>query len=224
MSEQMSEQATPPPDDPRSTQDEAGEERTAGAAGQVAGGPGAAIAPVTGHVRPPRPPRRTGVFVDHEDLREHVGGLLRAILGGYEVDAWGNFTFRHDQARVFITVGPSPIGPQVGVLSVTNLDVTLSPELGQFLLATNHQLGFGAFSYDPENQAVWLRHTLLGTTLDGPELQSAVAAVASTAAHFDDAIRDRFGGRAFHDVPDDVQQRTRPPEQRAEPPNARGYL
>lgn len=194
------------------------------APGQVAGGPGAAIAPVAGEMRPPRPPRRTGVFVDHEDLRDHVGGLLRVILGGYEVDAWGNFTFRHDQARVFVTVGPSPIGPQVGVLSVTNLDLELSPELGGFLLTTNHQLGFGAFSYDPDNRAVWLRHTLLGTTLDGPELQSAVAAVASTAAHFDDAIRDRFGGRAFHDAPDDVQQRTRPPEPRAQPPSAGGYL
>ncbi|MEX2504156.1 MAG: hypothetical protein WD378_04855 [Egicoccus sp.] len=177
--------------------------------------------------RPPRPPRRTGVFIDPDDLRDHVGDLLRAILGGYEVDAFGNFTFVHEGARIFVTVGPSPIGPQVGVFSVTNLDVDLTPPLADFLLTTNHTLGFGSFSYDRENASVWLRHTLLGTTLDGPELQSAVAAVATTAAHVDDPIKQRFGGRTFAEAPDDVQRSTQPPEtgqQAPGAPNASGYL
>ncbi len=128
------------------------------------------------------------MFIDPDELREHVGGLLRVMLGGYQVDAWGNFTFVHDGARVFVTVGPSPVGPQVGVFSVTNLDVNLTPQLASFMVTTNHRLGFGSLSYDTDNQAVWLRHTLLGTTLDGPELQTAVAAVASTAAQIDDHI------------------------------------
>jgi hypothetical protein len=168
-----------------------------------------------------RPPRRTGIFVDPEDLRDHVGHLLRTILGGYEVDAFGNFTFTHEDARVFVTVGGSPIGPTVGVFSVTNLEVELTPPLASFLLATNHTLGFGAFSYDPPNRAVWLRHTLLGTTLDGPELQSAVAAVATTAARLDDHIRDRFGGRTFQEAPGDVQRRVEPPTTPAGPAGAR---
>jgi hypothetical protein len=151
------------------------------------------------------------VFLDPEDLRSHVGALLRAILGGYEVDAFGNYTFTHEGARVFVTVSGSPIGPQVGVFSVTNLELDLSPDLAGFLLTTNHTLGFGAFSYDAGNRAVWLRHTLLGTTLDGPELQTAVAAVATTAARLDHPIRDRFGGRTFADAPDDVQRGVEPP-------------
>jgi hypothetical protein len=173
-----------------------------------------------------RPPRRTGIFVDPEDLRDHVGHLLRTILGGYEVDAFGNFTFTHEDARVFVTVGGSPIGPTVGVFSVTNLEVDLTPPLAAFLLATNHTLGFGAFSYDPPNRAVWLRHTLLGTTLDGPELQSAVAAVATTAARLDDHIRDRFGGRTFQEAPGEVQRRVEPPTTSApdQAPGATGYL
>ncbi|MEX0953133.1 MAG: hypothetical protein WDZ26_04820 [Nitriliruptoraceae bacterium] len=180
--------------------------------------------PVMPH-RPPRPPRRTGVFVDTEDLREHVGDLLRAILGGYEVDAFGNFTFTHEGARVFVTVGPSPVGPQVGIFSVTNLDLDLEVALATFLLTTNHALGFGAFSYDRANRAVWLRHTLLGTTLDLPELHAAVAAIASTAASLDETIRDQFGGRTFQEAPDDVQRRMEPPETSSGPlPNASGYL
>lgn len=173
----------------------------------------------------PRPPRRTGVFVDPDDLRGHVAELLRAILGGYEVDAFGNFTFTHEGARAFVTVGGGPVGPQVGVFSVTNLDVDLSQELAAFLLTTNHSLGFGAFSYDPANRAVWLRHTLLGTTLDLPELHTAVAAVASTAAHLDERIRDQFGGRTFNESSEEVQQRMEPPGANSVTfPNAGGYL
>jgi hypothetical protein len=170
----------------------------------------------------PRPPKRTGVFIDADDLRNHVGGLLRAILGGYEVDAFGNFTFTHEDARIFVTVGGSPIGPQVGVFSVTNLDLDLTPPLAAFLLTTNHTLGFGSFSYDVSNRAVWLRHTLLGTTLDLPELQSAVAAIATTAAHLDDAIQDRFGGRTFQEAPSEVQKRMEPPSPREDAPGPRG--
>lgn len=200
-----------------------------GSGGQAAGGPGAQLQRVANMPQPPSPPRRTGVFLDPEDLREHVGGLLRVMLGGYQVDAWGNYTFVHDGARVYVTVGASPIGPQVGVFSVTNLDVELSPPLAAFMVTTNHRLGFGSLSYDAENQAVWLRHTLLGTTLDGPELQTAVAAIASTAAHLDDHIVEQFGGRTFDDAPEDVQQATRPPETPQQPypddaTNVSGYL
>lgn len=207
--------------------DEDGGEDLYGSAGQTAGGPGAALARMTsgGTPQPPRPPKRTGIFVDPEDLREHVGALLRAMLGGYQVDAWGNYTFVHEGARVFVTIGMNPIGPQVGVLSVTNVEVELSPSLAGFLLTTNHELNFGAFSFDAESEAVWLRHSLLGTTLDGPELQAAVAAIASTAAHFDDIIHERFGGRRFTDAPQDVQDATHPPEPSQEAhPNASGYL
>jgi hypothetical protein len=189
-------------------------------------GPGRQLAEIPHGLLAPRPPRRTGVFLDPEDLREHVGGLLRAVLGGYEVDAFGNFTFTHEGARIFVTVGSSPIGPQVGVFSVTNVDLQLGPDLATFLLTTNHTLGFGAFSYDPGNQAVWLRHTLLGTTLDLPELQTAVAAIATTAARLVGPIQQRFGGRTFQEAPSEVQRRMEPPEpvHQDRPPNASGYL
>lgn len=212
------------------TPDEDADDEPEGA-GQVAGGPGSGDQTMLEArqvlaASMPRPPKRTGVFLDADDLRVHVGDLLRTMLGGFQVDAWGNFTFTHDDARIFVTVGQTPIGPQVGVFSITNVDIELTPELASFLLTTNHRLGFGSFSYDPESSSVWLRHTLLGTTLDGPELQSAVAAIASTAADVDEPIRDRFGGRAFHDAPEDVQSQAKPPApgDQETHPNASGYL
>lgn len=199
-------------------------------AANAAGGPGSQLEARRGTARPQPPPRRTGVFVDPADLREHVGDLLRVMLGGYQVDAFGNFMFVHDGARIYVTVGGSPIGPQVGVFSVTNVDIDLSPKLAAFMATTNHTLGFGALSYDRDNQAVWLRHTLLGTTLDGPELQTAVAAVASTAARIDDHIAEQFGGRTFDDAPEEVQNQTRPPQtpqtsyDEGDAANVTGYL
>jgi hypothetical protein len=217
-------------DDPAQDRDEPADEdggERAGASERDEESRSSAMTTLSTSSMPPRPPRRTGIFVDPDDLREHVGQLLRAILGGYEVDAFGNYTFTHEGARIFVTIGGSPIGPTVGVFSVTNLEIDLSPPLASYLLNINHTLGFGAFSYDQSNRSVWLRHTLLGTTLDGPELQSAVAAVATTAAHLDHDIRDRFGGRTFQEAPGDVQRRVEPPGSPRDPqapPGATGYL
>ncbi len=185
---------------------------------------------LAGSARRP-PPRRTGLFVDPQDLRAHVGDLLAGMLGGYEVDGFGNFSFTHDGARVFVTVGPTPVGLAVNVHSVTNIDLDLSDDLARFLATTNHRLGFGALSYDTDNRAVWMRQTLLGTALDAPELQAAVATVARTAASMDDEVQQRFGGRTFEGASPDEQAAASPPtaadastDARPDPDNASGYL
>lgn len=177
-------------------------------------------------VQPAPPPRRTGIFVDVDELRAYVGQLLQAMLGGYEVDALGNMTFTAEGARIFVTVGPGPLGPHVGVFSVTNIGVELVPDLAAFLLRTNHRMAFGAFSYEPEQQGVWLRHSLLGGTLDGPELRGAILSVASTASQVAEVIGEKFGGSSFGDEPEDVQRSVHPPDPSddTDPVNASGYL
>ena len=212
---------TPDRDDPGQ---DGGDGHHGGASPAPRGG-GEMVAAASAAAQPP--PRRTGVFVDVGELRAHVGDLLRAMLGGYQVDAFGNMTFTLEGARVFVTVGPGPLGPQVGVFSITNVDVPLSGELASFLLTSNHRLAFGAFSYDAENAAVWMQHSLLGGTLDGPELRGAVLAVAQTAARVDDVIRERFGGRRFVDAGEEEQARAHPPAPEPEDDdvaNASGYL
>ena len=177
-------------------------------------------------VEPGPAPRRTGVFVDVEELRGYVGALLRAMLGGYEVDALGNMTFTAQGARIFVTVGPGPLGPHVGVFSITNIGIELVDDLAAFLLRTNHRMAFGAFSYEPEQGGVWLRHSLLGATLDGPELRGAILSVASTASEVAQLISEKFGGGSFEDEPEDVRRSVHPPEpsEDTDPVNASGYL
>lgn len=155
-----------------------------------------------GQVRP-QPPRRTGVFLDPRVLREHVSDLLRTIVGTYRVDPFGNFSFDHESARVFVTVTGGPMGPMVGVFSVTNTGLELSPELARWMATTNHGLVLGTLSWDTDNDAVWLRHNLLGSHLDAVELHTAVQAVASAAAQVDNEIQSRFGGHRFRDRNDE---------------------
>ena len=147
----------------------------------------------------PRPPRRTGVFLDPQDLRSHVSDLLRSIVGPHTVDPFGNFMFDHESVRVFVTVSGSPIGPIVGVFSVTNADLELDAGLATWLARTNHRLLLGTLSWDDDNDAVWLRHNVLGTYLDAPELQAAVRSVSTAAVAVASEVHERFGGRRFGD-------------------------
>lgn len=198
---------------------------------------GSEIAPAarsqTPSVPRPEPPRRTGVFIDPQELRGHVSDLLRTIVGPHRVDPFGNFSFDHDSTRVFVTVNGSPMGPMVGVFSVTNTGLELSSDLSAWMATTNHALALGSLSWDDDNNAVWLRHNLVGSHLDVVELQAAVQAVAGTAAKLDDEIQARFGGKRFTDRSDDQQQpgEGQPPGEGMEgageqPPrtNTTGYL
>ncbi len=234
---------TPTPETPDASPEEVVAEQEQddarpGSAAQAAGSPGddpadevdersalVARAKASG-ISPPPPPRRTGIFVDAEELREYVGAQLRSMLGGYEVDALGNFTFTADSSRVFVTVGPGPMGPHVGVYSITNVGIALTPELAGFLLTTNHRMAFGAFSYEAEQQAVWLRHSLLGGTLDGPELRGAVISIASTASKVSGLLTERFGGGSFEEASEEVRAAVHPPApaEDDEDVNAAGYL
>lgn len=176
-------------------------------------------------VQPGPPPRRTGVFVDADELRAYVGQLLQAMLGGYEVDALGNMTFTAQGARIFVTVGTGQLGPQVGVFSITNIGVELVPDLAAFLLRTNLRMAFGSFAHDPEQEGIWLRHTLLGGTLDGPELRGAILSIASTASQVADMIAEKFGTGSFEDEPEDVRKNVHPPDPDDDDTyNASGYL
>jgi hypothetical protein len=70
----------------------------------------------------------------------------------------------------------------------------LSPVLLRDLLEENHRAVFGKFGIAPGG-VVTLQHALLGSTLDKPELVSAVLAVAKNADEWDDKIVARAGGK-----------------------------
>ena len=78
---------------------------------------------------------------------------------------------------------------------ITGIDIT--PDLLEYLLKKNHDMKFGAFSIDEEND-IHFEHTIVGSTLDKAELRASIVAVAHAADSYDDEIKLIWGGeRAF---------------------------
>ncbi len=70
----------------------------------------------------------------------------------------------------------------------------IMPELMHFLLQENDKMRFGAFGLDSDND-IFFEHTIVGSSLDKPELKATVLAVLSTSDNYDDQIRSRWGGQ-----------------------------
>ena len=146
-------------------------------------------------------------------LRQMFPEVMELADGGYAVDA--------GSVRVFVQTRIVDTSPMVRVFSITNVEVPMdAPGLAQYLLNLNFSLALGRFSLDLANQAVWCDHVLSSEELDDVTLARAIAAVASTADHHDDEIKERFGGRTFREEGSPVAQV--PPQ--GGPGMAGGYL
>lgn len=74
----------------------------------------------------------------------------------------------------------------------------MTADLMQYLLQQNDNMRFGAFGIDEEND-IFFKHSIAGTTADKSELKAAIMAVAYTADDYDDKISSRWGGHRATD-------------------------
>lgn len=111
--------------------------------------------------------------------------------GGYAVDA--------GSVRVFVTVRLNGANVLVRVFAITNLDVAVDTDLPAYLLSLNFTMALGRFSLDTAKRDVWFDHVLGADDLDDGALARTIAAVASTADHYDDEIKAKYGGRTFRE-------------------------
>ncbi|MEX2644844.1 MAG: hypothetical protein WD249_01150 [Gaiellaceae bacterium] len=131
-------------------------------------------------------------------LRGTISRYLQESFGSYDVDADGDFALRRGSTVTWIRPLPWADGQTiVRIWAITNLDVRVDGELTRFLATESGRFVFGGFHLDEERRAVLFGHTLLGDFLSRKELADAVEAVGSTADHYDDQIKARFGGRIF---------------------------
>lgn len=82
----------------------------------------------------------------------------------------------------------------INVRSTVVTEANLTLELQNFLLRTNTDLQFGAFSIDGDGNILF-GHTIVGSTCDPDELEASVMAVLQTADEYDDEIVMRWGGQ-----------------------------
>lgn len=138
-----------------------------------------------------------------------------------EQDEDGDYLLGIGDVRVTVAPRAAPGGPAVvRVFAITNVGVTVSPELGLLLARLNFGLMFGRFALDAEHSAIWFDETLLGDQFSDEELRFTIQVVAGTADEWDDRLKQMFGGATYQEV---LEGRTnhQPPHLK---PGSGGYL
>jgi hypothetical protein len=132
------------------------------------------------------------------ETRDRVASMLAKFVGRVELSADGDLSFPYESTRVFVGVRPwAENSAVVSVFAVTNVDLTPSPELYEFVALHTGDWVFGhlGLSVEDGKALVYFSHALLGDFLDEEELQTAVGAVAIAADEIDDKVKTQFGGR-----------------------------
>jgi hypothetical protein len=155
-------------------------------------------------------------------VRERLQKLLAEQFGGTpNQDSDGDYVLPMGDVHVMIAPRAPAGGPVVvRIFAVTNVGVTVSPELGLFLARLNFGLMFGRFALDAEHRAIWFDETLLGDQFSDEELRFAIGVVASTADLWDDRLKQMFGGATYQEV---LQNRAGQPVPTLKPGQG-GYL
>jgi len=86
-------------------------------------------------------------------------------------------------------------------------DVTITPDLMEYLLRENDSLYFGRFAIDEHNDIIF-EHSLVGSTCDPQELKTSVVTVVKFADEYDDNLVQRWGGKRALDRHPDLAGRS----------------
>lgn len=133
--------------------------------------------------------------------RQRIERVLAEMGKRPEQDEDGDYFLPEGDIRIFVAPRVAPGGPTVvRVFAITNVAVAVAPELGLFLARLNFGLMFGRFALDAEHQSIWFDETLLGDQFSEEELRLTIQIVASTADHWDDRLKQMFGGATYQEV------------------------
>jgi len=140
------------------------------------------------------------------ELRDQVQRILTSEFNNVSVDSDGDFSLRHESARVFIRCREQKLSEDrsrtlLTVWAIVLGEVPPSPELFHYVAVEGSNYIFGHLVCLEHESSVWIHmtHQLLGDYLDSEELVSAVLGIAFSANDLDDELQSRFGGRRFHE-------------------------
>ena len=134
--------------------------------------------------------------------RERIERVMTGMAGRRpEQDADGDYVVPASDVHVMVAPRVAAGGPVVvRVFAITNVGVSVTPELGLFLARLNFGLMFGRFALDAEHRSIWFDETLLGDQFSDEELRFAIQVVSSTADDWDDRLKQMFGGATYQEV------------------------
>jgi hypothetical protein len=131
---------------------------------------------------------------------------LTSIFNSVQIDSDGDYSVRHDSARLFMRVvqpGDQDDSPTFVVLWTPLLrGVNDGPDLHKYIAYHADDYRFGHLSLHRNTDgttSVLFTHQLLGDYLDEAELGYASVGMVRTADEIDDQIQAQFGGTRFHE-------------------------
>jgi Putative bacterial sensory transduction regulator len=140
--------------------------------------------------------------VDPETMRHRVQDMLTKIVRPIQVDSFGAMSFTSGSTRVYVRVQPFNETSIVNVSAITNVGLTASPELYEYVATHADDWSFGHVGIRDGDggMEVVFRYSLLGDFVSAGSLEHAVGAVAQAADQIDDDVAKRFGGHRARDI------------------------
>lgn len=137
-----------------------------------------------------------------ESLRARIEPILAELVGASPTrDPDGDWVFHYKSTEVFVAPRVTQDGMViVRVFAITNVGLTLTPQLALFIASLNFGLAFCRFALDVQHGAVWVDETLLGDLVSDEELRFTVRTVASTASEWQSRIKEMFDGITAEDL------------------------
>ena len=136
------------------------------------------------------------------EMRERIEKILTALCGRRpEQDDDGDYKVPMRAVQVGVAPRVAPGGPAVArIFAITNVGVSVTPELGLFLARLNFGLMFGRFALDVEHRSIWFDETLLGDQFSDEELRFTLEVVATTAEQWSERLKQMFGGATYQEA------------------------
>jgi len=136
------------------------------------------------------------------EVRVHVERVINDLMETTpEQDADGDYLLALGDVQVVVAPRSVPGGPTlVRVFAMTNVGISVTPDLGLLLARLNFSLAFGRFALDADRKAILFDETLLGDPLNQDALRFAINVVSTTADEWDDRLKQMFGGATYQEV------------------------
>lgn len=134
------------------------------------------------------------------EVRDKVQRILNSRFGTIQIDKDGDFTMRHESARLFIRCWEHGDSVVLRLTSPIVFGAQAGPELFKYIATEGTYIFGNLYANEGENGCtIVMHHSLLGDYLDEEELVTAVVRVLGTANELDDDLAAKFGGTVFHE-------------------------
>ena len=131
-----------------------------------------------------------------QEVYEKIDPWMKEMFGIFVKKREDAPYFGINIGSAFVHVGVHPWGEESATITArayVAFNVSITPDLMEFLLRENDVMRFGAFGLDKDHD-IFFEHTIVGNSCEIEALKSSVLAVGYAVDQYDDTIVTRWGG------------------------------